>query len=735
MRRHALLMLLASPALVLAQEVGELERVTITVVRGQLRSVHGLERSEFAQAIPGTSPLASMARLPGAYFQAADGQGNYEWSARFALRGFSQSQLGFTLDDVPLGDMSYGNHNGLHISRAIASENLARASLSQGTGALETASTSNLGGTVQFYSIDPSPQARLQWRLSSGSDARQRLHLRADSGLQPWGSVGLSLTEQREHKWKGEGRQHQRQWNLKWLKESEHWRATAFVNSSDRREMDYQDFSLDMLRRLGPDWDNFHPDLDAALRASRELCGNGGAAYVRQCDDAYYAGSGLRKDTLGGLSLDWRPSAAWQLRQTLYGHRNQGAGLWFTPYTRSPDGTPLALRTTEYRISRQGWLGSLDWEGAGHALRASLWLERNHFDHARRFYAVSPGAVPDPYQFPRNPFRTDWDFDFDTDTLQYSLADTWSLSPAWSLGLGFKGMRVLTDAALATGTDRPVGRVRSYRPFLPQAGLVHTLSPAAELFVSFARNARAFQASAAGTTPYATTAAGFQAIKDNLQPESSDNLELGWRAHGPRHQASLVLYRVHFRDRLLSVQAGSAIQGNPSVLSNVGDVRGQGLEAAYSARLGGPWSAYTSLSLARARYQDDVISANTRIPTQGKRVVDSPERMLKAGLAYQQGSWSAGLSLEAMSRRYYSYTNDASVPGQALWHAQAAYRLGDAGPLQGLRLSLGLHNISNRRTIATLGSNGFSNNDPQGLAQTLLPGAPRKFTLGLEGSF
>ena len=35
------------------------------------------------------------------------------------IRGFNQNQLGFTLDGVPLGDMSYGNTNGLHISRAI----------------------------------------------------------------------------------------------------------------------------------------------------------------------------------------------------------------------------------------------------------------------------------------------------------------------------------------------------------------------------------------------------------------------------------------------------------------------------------------------------------------------------------------------------------------------------------------------------------------------------------------
>jgi iron complex outermembrane receptor protein len=72
-----------------------------------------------------------------------------------SMRGFNQNQLGFTLDDVPLGDMSYRNFNGLHISRAITSENIGKILVSQGVGALATASTSNLGGTIQFYSLDP----------------------------------------------------------------------------------------------------------------------------------------------------------------------------------------------------------------------------------------------------------------------------------------------------------------------------------------------------------------------------------------------------------------------------------------------------------------------------------------------------------------------------------------------------------------------------------------------------
>jgi 2,4-dienoyl-CoA reductase-like NADH-dependent reductase (Old Yellow Enzyme family) len=122
----------------------------------------------------GTSPLKSIEKLPGVNFQSADPYGAYEWSTRIVVRGFNQNQLGFTLDDVPLGDMSYANHNGLHISRAILSENIGRVVLSQGTGALGTASTSNLGGTIQFYSDDPRGVFGVGVNGSYGSDDAQR---------------------------------------------------------------------------------------------------------------------------------------------------------------------------------------------------------------------------------------------------------------------------------------------------------------------------------------------------------------------------------------------------------------------------------------------------------------------------------------------------------------------------------------------------------------------------------
>lgn len=735
----AMLTVFAAP--VLAQASGadssdsaqtqELERVTITLGRGQLRSVQGLTAVDFEAAVPGTSPLLTVSRLPGVNFQSADPLGNYEWSARITVRGFSQNQLGFTLDDVPLGDMSYANANGLHISRAISSENVGRAFLSQGTGALETASSSNLGGTLQFYSSDPSQKFSLQAAQTLGSESNRRTFLRVDSGETSFGSVYASYTNQNADKWKGEGEQRLEQWNFKYVKSFGENRLSAFINTSKRREVDYQDMSLEMIGRLGKDWDNYYPDFSAAVNASNTLCGNNGSTYVSQCDDAYYAGAGLRDDQLGGITLDAKLSEQARLKTTAYYHHNKGMGLWFTPYVSSPDGTPVSLRTTEYDIHRAGVLSTLEYELGRHLIKAGLWYENNDFDQARRFYASTASDLPSVYTYPSDPFYTQWQYAFNTKTTQFSLSDTLALAQDLTLGFGFKSLRADIDGTLEIGSDLPSGSISASKGFLPQIGLNYRLSSRDELFAGAARNMRAYQAS--GTSgPFSTTQAGFEAIKGSLKPETSDSFEAGWRSQTRFYQGSLTAYLVNFHDRQLAVQQGSSIQGNPSVLSNVGGVRSVGLEAALSLRLAPSTTWTNSLSQSRSTYQDDVVSDGVTVATSGKHVVDAPDTMVKTSLGYDDGRWFGNVGLDYMSKRYYSYTNDASVAGRTLLNLGGGVRSKTLGFVSEGTLQFGVTNLSNKTYISTVGSNGFVNSDSDSNAQTLQVGAPRQFFVTLS---
>src|SRR5512138_563283 len=116
---------------------------------GKVRGANTVSRAELQSAVAGTSPLKAAERLPGVNFQSADPFGAYEWSTRVTIRGFQTPQIGQTLDGITLGDMSYGNFNGLGIGRAVDPENLEDVTVAQGSGALGTASSNNLGGVVQ----------------------------------------------------------------------------------------------------------------------------------------------------------------------------------------------------------------------------------------------------------------------------------------------------------------------------------------------------------------------------------------------------------------------------------------------------------------------------------------------------------------------------------------------------------------------------------------------------------
>jgi iron complex outermembrane receptor protein len=726
-----------SPAFAQAQKA-DAQQITITANgRGQSRQVESINASELKQLPPGSSPLEAVSRLPSVNFQSADAFGTYEWSTRISVRGFNQNQLGFTLDDVPLGDMSYANFNGLHISRAVATENIGRAVLSAGTGSLSTASSSNLGGTLQFYSVDPGKVFGGEGNIGFGSYKDSHVFAKLETGETGFGRAYFSVSDQRSDKWKGNGRHEQQQYSAKVLADVGEGKIRATVNVSRRAEVDHQDMSLDMINRLGYKFDNTYPDFNAAVRIASTLCGNTvnevSSTYVAACDEAYYAGSGLRNDELATLGYEGPIGGGVKGKFTGYHHHNKGAGLWYTPYVASPDGTPVSVRTTEYGINRDGLVGTADYAFGAHTLRAGLWLESNKFDQARRFYTTSP-VLPSPYDFPSNPFATQWQYSFKTTTTQFSLEDALELSRGFMLNFGFKSLNVKTTATREVGdpASNPQGEITAKKAFLPQVGISYALDNSNELFAGYAQNMRAYQSSRTGLSPYSTTQSGFDAISGGLKPETSQTVEAGWRLNNRDVEAVVSAYVVQFKDRLLAVQQGPGIVGNPAVLGNVGNAQLVGLEASASLRLGSGISWYNGLSLNQSQYKSDYTSNGVTYATNGKTIVDTPSTMLKSVLSYDSTTVFANLGLDYMGKRYYTYLNQGEVEARTLFNASLGYRLGSTLGLKDLTAQLTVNNLTDKRYISTLGSNGFVNSDPKGTEQTILPGAPRSVFFSLS---
>jgi iron complex outermembrane receptor protein len=754
-------LLLASAAAVPAYAqstpaVGEVadDAETITVFgQGSTRQVSEIGADEIRLLAPGSSPFKAIERLPGVNFQSADPFGAYEWSTRITIRGFNQNQLGFTLDGIPLGDMSYGNTNGLHVSRAIIADNIGVTRVSQGAGALSTASTSNLGGTVEFISRDPATDAGLAANGTYGAEDTVRLFGRVDSGSFGIFRGSLSYALLDAGKWKGQGRQVQHQVNARLVADlSDSTKITAFVNYSDRRENDYQDLSLDMIDRLGLGWDNFAPDWATAVRVAQIAQNRGdvggppsnpaaGTVYpapIATVDDAYFDASGLRQDWIAGIRLEAQLASNLNVSVHPYYHSNGGQGIWFTPYVATPGGAPISIRTTEYDIERFGVVFDTNLTLGAHAISAGFWAENNDFIQGRRFYGLDNAAAPSRRSraFQTDPFFTQWRMDFTTETLQIYLQDQWSISDAFTLTFGFKGQSVSNASRedVRTGANPAVGNISSSDWFLPQAGVVYRINDTNELFANYTENRRAFTSSATGG-PFSTTQVGFDAIRNTLRPETSTTIEGGLRFGDGALRGVAAAYYVDFSNRLLALPAGAGIIGNPSVLQNVGSVRSLGLELGLSYLLMDDLTLFGSYSFNRSTYRDDVVNpAGTVVADiSGKTVVDAPENIVQLDVAYDPETGVFGRAgLSYMSKRYFTFTNDRSVGSRALVDASVGWRFGGEGVLKGLAIQASVTNLFDEAYVATIGSNGFGNS---GDNQTLLAGAPRQWFLTLRKDF
>jgi len=644
------------------------ETVVVTAP-GEFRVEQELQSPALIEEMPGTSPIKSIAQLPSVNFQAADPYGSYEWAVRISVRGFNQNQLGFTLDDIPLGDMSYGNWNGLHISRAITDENVGRMVLSQGTGALETASTSNLGGTLQFYSADPSDKRSYTVNQSFGSFNMARTFAKYESGLlASHTKFYLSGAYNLSDKWRGHGQIGQNYWQLNG--KLVHYVGnngvlSIFADVSDRREVDYQDDNKIWVQKLGYNWDNYGnwaesiqaaygcdgvASYPTAISALNQTNNSSDPNYQDPCDAGYYGGAGLRKDQIGGISYKQAINDHLTFKITGYGHHDDGRGLWFTPYVPTYTDiftnsyasfvSPISERTSEYQINRGGLLASLAYENGRNKIEGGFWFEGEKWNLARRYYPTSVSSpMQSLYDFPVHPFLTQWEYGFNTTVYQIHVQDQYKVNEKLALSAGFKTVETTTDGELSTTflSNPPImadptlqaglgyyageyaqGQLTSGKPFLPQVGANYKLDKNNEIFGDAAYNVRAYQPGGYGygTSPWNSTQANYNVLTATLKPETSWTEEAGFRTTTQHLAAQASYFHVNFSNRLLAFSQGAGVEGKASVLSNAGGVTTNGVDGSVSIHITPELTFYNGATWNKSTYDDNVVTASGTCPKQ-----------------------------------------------------------------------------------------------------------------------
>jgi iron complex outermembrane receptor protein len=712
----------------------------ISVVgQSETRQVQRLNKTQIDQATPGTSPIQMLQKLPGVHFVSDEPFGTDEWSSRISIRGFNHTQLGYTLDGIPLGNTDYHTGDGLSTTRAWISENLGELTLAQGSGSLGTASTSNLGGTVELHTEDPHETAGIRVNETGGSYGFQRTYLRADSGAINGFSGYVAGMYTDAPKWKGDDSQTQKQVNAKGVYAWDGGRISGIVDVVRRIEQPYIDLSLDSLHRCGYNFDYLAPDWQRSVDIANTHFGPGVVnGCVTNADDTYYNGNGIRNDELASLKGEFFLTDALALNAQAYYHHDLGQGHWFAPqsdlpYTVAPGDAPIALRLSHYLMQRGGLISSLGYDVGNNHLEGGFWFEDSLYTIGRSFEPNPLSGPIDQDQIYNTYFHTKFRQRFSTLTRQWYVQDTIRLlDDDLKIDGGFKGHDVSTNA-IALVPGRASGVLAAQSNFLPQIGANYRLGDGYEAFASYSVNQNAFEPGANGA--WSSNQATFDSLRTTLKPERSATTEAGLRYVTPQLQASVAAYNIDFHDRLLVIVPCAGVVSCPNQIANVGQVNTRGIEltALWTPTENFRW--FNSVTYNDSTYSDDYLNGGVLIATKDKVAVDSPKQMAASEASYQFGDFRASLGTKYTGARYYTYVNDQRIAGFWLWDAGLSWERKDLGFGKDLKVSLTLSNLLDKKYIGTIDSNGFTESDPHGTFTTLLTGAPRQAFLSVDMSF
>jgi len=720
------------------------------VVTGRVtHSVTQVTNTDIQKILPGVSPLKAIQTLPGVTFLTADPWGNNEQNISLYVHGFNAQQLGYTLDGIPLGDQTYGNYNGLSPQRAIISENVGRVTLSSGAGDLGTASTSNLGGTIDTFSSDPKPQRQVSMAQTFGSYGTLRSFVRVDSGEFGSGnSFYVSGARQDGRAWDFNGRQGGYQANGKFVHDDSTGKLTVYGAYSDKTEPN-EDATVVTTATQGsaPYVRPFIYPNFAGERAylSSTAYAAAGANYSNYYSDAQ------RTDYLGYVKYDWNVSDKIHWSNQGYYHHDDGVGVvagpisvaglpglfakYFPTLTAAQlstqfGGSGLATRTTEYRIDREGMLSTLHADLGNHKIEVGAWYEHQSSASYRRWYALDVNNPSTPYQRPGDtltPQITQYGSEVRVDELQTHIQDSWQALSTLTIQAGFKStFQWATQAvpvqpiagSFSGSTALPVGSINTTTAFLPQAGLLWDATAHEQIFVNAQKNVRQFQTSAAtGLSPFALGSQDlFEQFKRGVKPETSWTYEVGARTQramnlGPitAFEGQISYYHVDFSNRLLALSPTTVITSiisGAAVIANVGSVKTDGVDVAGTLHFGTHFSIYNALSYNNSRFEDNYQTGvpATTVLTAGKKVPGSPTWLNKTIVSANYNVFDVQLVGDYMGRRYATYTNDLSVPG----YFTLAGRIGFTLPLpeggfgKNFGISLNVTNITNKRAASTI---------------------------------
>lgn len=637
---------------------------------------------------------------------------------KFEVRGMNASQIGVTMDGVPINDS--GNY-AMYPNLLGDPENLEEIFVNQGTNDTDSPNIGSSGGNVGLISLRPTKKHSVFFKQTIGNHDLKKTFIRLNTGNIHGFQTYLSASRTLAHKWKGAGKIRADKVELNSLWQQGGNSVNTIIKWHKQEAIQY----------LAPTKSVYSADHKVDFPTTVSTCtASNGAKYI--CGNYY----GVSQNPFENITASLR--GIFQLNNdltltvipyyyvsngggagdriaTLNSGTYNGGGVYDLSNLNSKSGYQQDGVLTSGNYYRPSWTETwrpgittkFDWAvNDTNKLTFGIWYERARERQSKPYIALLENGHPSDVW--ANYDQSNEVKDANGKTIQgrnyytvtpsqkYFMTETWNATDNLTLigGLSYEHVSRKGHNRGSLG-DTPENKQVSYNKILPTARTSYQLTDNNSLFYNISENMRV-------PSNYALYDSGDSI---HMKPETSWNNELGWRYQTNDLNLSASLFNLAYSNRQISTKNAD----NEYITKNIGKVVNRGVELELGGKLPHYFNFYTSYTYTRAKQKSDIIYKGTALPTKGKQVAGVPYHLLNLVLGYDDGTYYGSVADRIVGKQYGDMANEESIPGYGIINLSLGYRI----PYHILEMKkptirLSVNNLFNREYLSGVDSSKFA---------------------------
>ena len=701
---------------------------------------------ELAKQRPTGNAFQALELMPAVNSYSYDASGLF--GGGLTMRGFNSDQIGATINGVPVNDS--GSFS-VFPQEYVDQENTCSEFVTQGSTDVDSPQVGATGGNFGITTCNPEDKQRVRVMQTEGQLRLHKTFLRYDTGLLSDGrsKFFISASHAGADKWKGLGgarRDHVDAGFNYDLDRFNFIHGTLLYNRALNNNIN--NISLGDLNSKG----YFYDFQQTFIGHKTPTAGVADTDVSQAFGDSYYKlavnpfenaiASATAKFRLGEntdlkiIPYFWYGYGTGGKQQSVLPENtflNKATGKITGTADLNGDGDSkdkvIVYSSSVTKTMRPGGTLSLTHTIGDNTILGGFWYERaNHRQTGPAELVSNDGVAADPWlrsNFIVRPDGTPYEFrDWQTISTAYQafLQDTLSLmGDRLQVNAGVRTPFVKRDftnfandgvvsSSVVNGTFGGVtlaqttyNVTKTYSDVLPQLGVRYRVTNDDQLFGSLAKNFKAPPNFAYSPTNGNVTfnSAGKVIITGDVQPETSYNLDVGYRHQTGKLTLSATAFYVDFSNR--QATAFDVVSGN-SILVNAGKVKNKGFELEMGNTPVNGFSFYGSFGYIKSKIISDLLTASATtgakpvlLPTTGKEFPNTPE--WKAGLSgsYETNTWYTRLKAKYTGIQQATLVNDEKVPAYTTLDLDAGYLLPATTTLKHTKLTFNISNLLDRQ--------------------------------------